>query len=621
MRASLRRFSVSVLSTICVLVLPLRAQDDPSPMFRGNPEHTGISRARLFSGQGGIKWRVKTGDAVRSTPALAATRLFVGSGDGHLYALERATGRTVWRFDAGSPVHSSPALAGGLVIAATLGGRVFAVDQAAGRVRWSMQTGDTLPRNVAPAGGWDLIVSSPVVVNATVVIGGRDGVVYALDLESGRVRWRARTNGKVRATPAVSEGVVVVGSWDGRVYAFDLATGQERWVNRTVGDTLDSKKWGFDRRAIQGSAAIAGGRVFVGSRDGGFYGIDFKTGERQWRATHRGSWVVGSPTAEPGRVTVGSSDGHFIHAVDPVTGNDIWRLETGMNVLASPLRVGDLLIIGLYHTDGSSGGIWALDAATGAVRWKLNLDASVMSSPVAADGELYVGTEDGSIVAIEETNPLIPKLAVFYDPALRKVARMEGAELARHYFGDLGYAVLDSDSLAGFLSARIADGAPSAIVFAMDIAPPSVLPSVSDTVLIRRYLDGGGKVVWLGQPIGIAARDTAGNITAYDPARTGTILGMSMEGFDFDPFDAHPTADGRRWGIDRAFRGATPLAPSAVTRALTLDELGNASAWLRVYRADRPGSGFVQLWGLGANVERLPYIRAVAEFGLLRKAT
>ena len=588
-------------------------------MFRGNPAHTGVSTARLFNGQGGIKWRVRTGDAVRSTPAVTATRLYVGSGDGYLYALERATGRTVWRFAAGSGVHSSPALAGGLVVAATLGGRIFAVDQAAGRVRWSMQTGDSLPRNVAPAGGWDLLVSSPVVVNDVVVIGGRDGVVYALDLATGRVRWRARTNGKVRATPAVSEGMVVVGSWDGRVYALDLATGKERWVNRTVGDTLDSKQFGFDRRAVQGSAAIAGGQVFVGSRDGGFYGIDFKTGERQWRATHRGSWVVGSPTAEPGRVTVGSSDGHFIHAVDPATGKDIWRLETGMNVLASPLRVGALTVIGLYHTDGSSGGVWALDAATGAVRWKLNLDASVMSSPVAADGELYVGTEDGSIVAIQETNPLVPRLAVFYDSALRKLAHTEGSELALSYFRGVGYEVLDSDSLARFLTARIADGVPSAIVFAMDVAPSSVVQSVSDTVLIRRYLNAGGKVVWLGQPIGIAAYDTAGNVTAYNAERTGTILGVPTESFDFDPFNAHPTVEGRRWGIDRAFRGATPLAPKAVTRALTVDELGNAAAWVREYRADRPGSGFVQLWGLGTSAERLPYIRAVAEFGLLRK--
>ena len=67
-------------------------------------------------------------------------------------------------------------------------------------------------------------------------------------------------------------------------------------------------------------------------------------------------------------------------------------------------------------------------------------------------------------------------------------------------------------------------------------------------------------------------------------------------------------------------RGGTPLTPGGTIRALTLDELGNASAWVREYRADRLGSGFVQLWGLGASVERLPYVRAVAEYGLLRKS-
>jgi hypothetical protein len=322
---------------------------------------------------------------------------------------------------------------------------------------------------------------------------------------------------------------------------------------------------------------------------------------------------------EPGRVTVGSSDGHFVHAVDPATGKDIWRTDIGMNVLASPLRVADVTVIGLYHTDGAGGGVWALDAATGAVRWKLDLDAAVMSSPVAADGELFVGTEDGSVVAIQETNAVAPRLAVFYDPAERKLARMRGAELAFEYFKDLGYEPLASDSLAGFMAARIADNVPSVVVFAMDVAPKTVLPTIADTVLIRRYLNAGGKVVWLGQLIAIAQYDSTGNIVAFNPDRTGTVLGSPFGSMDFDEFNAHPTAEGKRWGLDEAMRGGTPLAPGGSIRALTLDELGNASAWVREYRADRPGSGFVQLWGLGATLDRLPYVRAVAEYGLLRK--
>jgi hypothetical protein len=53
--------------------------DPPAVMFRGNPAHTGVSGERFFSGQGGVKWRVETGAAVRSSPAVTATRVFVGS--------------------------------------------------------------------------------------------------------------------------------------------------------------------------------------------------------------------------------------------------------------------------------------------------------------------------------------------------------------------------------------------------------------------------------------------------------------------------------------------------------------------------------------------------------------
>src|SRR5262245_28398690 len=277
-----------------------------SPMFRGNAAHTGVSDAELFGGQAGVIWRRVTGGAVRSTPAISGARLFVGSGDGFLYALDRRDGRVVWRFQAGNPVTSSPAVAGGLVIASTHAGRIFAVEQQTGRLRWSRNAGPALPFNTYPAGAWDIWASSPVVSGNTVVAGGIDGVVYALDLASGKDRWQAKTGGRIRATPAIADGMVVIGSWDGRVYCLDLASGKERWVHRTIGDTLDSHKFGFDRRALQSSPAMAEGKVFVGSRDGGMYALNAQTGERLWRATHRGSWVVGSPAVKDGVVYVGS---------------------------------------------------------------------------------------------------------------------------------------------------------------------------------------------------------------------------------------------------------------------------------------------------------------------------
>jgi len=391
---------VAALAIVGLLACGGSSMTSDAVMFRENPEHTGISNARFFAGQGGLRWQVQTDGAVRSSPAVSGDRIYVGSGDGGLYALDRQTGRQLWRFQAGGAVYASPAVTGGVVVCANLEGRVFAVEQSSGKLRWSFNSGPALPFNTNPAGGWDNLASSPVVVGTTVVIGTPDGLIRAVDLSDGKSLWEVKTGGRVRATPAVKDGLVVVGSFDGRVYAVDLMTGAERWVHRTVGDTLDSSKFGYDRRAVQSSAAIADGMVLVGSRDGGLYGLDAATGERRWRVTHNGSWVLGSPAVRDGRVYIGSSDGHFFQAVELTTGRELWRLQTEANVLSSPLLVGDALVVGTYRTDAAWGDLIALNPETGALRWRLRMDGTVMSSPAAADGELYVGTDAGSIVAI-----------------------------------------------------------------------------------------------------------------------------------------------------------------------------------------------------------------------------
>jgi outer membrane protein assembly factor BamB len=42
---------------------------------------------------------------------LVGNRVFAGSNDGNVYALDVATGKEVWRFTTGGPVTASPAVA------------------------------------------------------------------------------------------------------------------------------------------------------------------------------------------------------------------------------------------------------------------------------------------------------------------------------------------------------------------------------------------------------------------------------------------------------------------------------------------------------------------------------
>jgi hypothetical protein len=360
--------------------------------------------------------------------------------------------------------------------------------------------------------------------------------------------------------------------------------------------------------------------VFVGSRDGGLYGLDFATGERRWRFSHRGSWVIGSPAVKDGRVYVGSSDARFVQAVDAASGKELWRLATPANVISSPLLVGTTLLVATENSGGWQGELLAIDAATGVVRWRLALPEAAWSSPVVADGEIYFGCDDGTIVAVQEVSAAPVHLAVFYDSTLTVEHLVDDGRLAFEYFRSAGYQPLGADSLAGFLAARIADGRRSAVVFATADLPGSVAPVPTDTVLVRRYLAAGGKIVGLGRPLGVAVHDSTGKAADLDFARVERIFGIPSATFDYDPTTAHPTVEGKKWGLERWVRGNYSIATAAVSRALATDRDGRTTAWVKEYRPDRPGTGYLQLWGMGASARELPAIRAATEYGVVRQA-
>ena len=54
------------------------------------------------------RWTFKTGGAIRSSPTVVDSVVYVGSDDGNLYALDAVTGETKWSYQTGGEVHSSP---------------------------------------------------------------------------------------------------------------------------------------------------------------------------------------------------------------------------------------------------------------------------------------------------------------------------------------------------------------------------------------------------------------------------------------------------------------------------------------------------------------------------------
>jgi len=215
---------------------------------------------------GRILWHRQFSGCVAASPAVGDGVVYLGFLDPppcrvtaprFLAALDARTGSTLWRFRAGV-VETPPLLVDGRVYFGSWDHRVYAVDARTGRLDWSFATGDRVKGGVAFS-------------RRTIFTGSYDGRLYALDARSGRPRWVAGGGalGGLYATPSVANGRVFVGSTNGRVYAFSSAAGRLLW-SRATGSYVYSP------------AALAGGTAYIGSYDHRLYALSQATGRIRW---------------------------------------------------------------------------------------------------------------------------------------------------------------------------------------------------------------------------------------------------------------------------------------------------------------------------------------------------
>ena len=593
------------------------AQAQASPMFRGGPHHAGVYDGQPVQQGNQVSWSFQTDGPVRSTPAVVNGVIYVGSGDGNLYAIDAASGNERWRFETQGAVHASPAVADGRVYVSSRDQHLYAVDAQTGREIWQLAMGADLPY----VWGFDMYLSSPTVVEDIVYVGSGDGHVYAVDGETGQIRWSFDAGARVRSSPAFAQGRIYVGAMNGRLYGLDAATGQQKMVFETEGASLDRADFGFDRQAVVSSPTIAGDRVFFGGRDGYLYAIDTQTGQQQWRFNYEVSWVLSSPALAEGVVYTGTSDGRFVNTLDAATGEEQWRFATPSIVWSSPSVAGDLVYFGC-----GDGFLYALDRQTGEEQWRFRTRGGVYSSPVIVQGTVYVGSDDGALYAItdipaSQAAPSAPHRAVYWSAdAPYNWFRAGMDQYIRDYFAAEGYEVLNDSSLAGFMQAHLADPQPSVVVFATNLVPVTVVADTTESALLRRYLDAGGKAVWLGAtPLAFAQDRATGQVVGLDFSIPERILGIQYGGPDTRGvggfYGASVTDDGRQWGLRGWWVGNNALAPEEVTTVLARNEYGRAQAWVKNYGGPE-GTGLVQLWLPRDAPADLTTIKAVTEYGL-----
>jgi len=351
----------------------------PWPMYRHDPQHTGRS---MYVGpaEPEVRWTADIRCLV-SSPAMwkdPDRTVYVGSTGKALYALKGTTGEQKWAYGESSWVSSSPAIAvDGTVYLGLPSGGLHAVTPD-GKQKW------VFSQNVGA------ISSSPAIGDDGTIYFGDDSGLFAVT-PGGSLKWRFRTGGgfgaPVISSPAISpDGTTVVfGADDGVLYALNTQTGAVQWRFFTAGDIKSSPAVGPD------------GTVFVSSNDGFTYAV--KPGsppQALWKAA-TGRTNMASPALADGRVYVAGETG-TLYCLDAQSGAIIWSRETGGRVLASPcVDFNGVIYVAVSGETKEQQQVLAFDR-DGTLKWSWPVGSPITSSPVLGDdGTLYVCSQDRMI--------------------------------------------------------------------------------------------------------------------------------------------------------------------------------------------------------------------------------
>jgi alcohol dehydrogenase (cytochrome c) len=371
--------------------------------------------------------------------ALYEGRVFRGTTDGHLIALDAASGQLLWDVRVadgalGYEITGAPVAFGGKVFTGDAGadtgirGRIYAFDAATGVMQWAF---DIVPRAgdaaaatwsgaTDKAGGatWSSMAIDPQRHLLFVPTGNpapdfndadragdnlyTDSVV-ALDIATGKLSWYAQQvphdlhDWDTAAAPALftreGRALMAVASKNGLLYQYDRDT--HRVVTQTPFTT---------RANVDAVPTAAGVHVCPGAL-GQYNGPAFSplSGRLFVGAADRCNMLTrGEPHYVPGSVYFGgmfridppAQQSGWIKAIDAVSGHEVWSVHRKDPVLAAVTPTAG----GLLLTGDQGGSFLALDAEDGRVLYEFATGGPVAAgiSVYAVRGQEYIAVPSGS---------------------------------------------------------------------------------------------------------------------------------------------------------------------------------------------------------------------------------
>lgn len=387
-----------------------------------------------------LKWAFGFPDATSawSQPTAAGGRVFVGSQNGTVYALDAKTGCVRWTFTAQGGVRTAPTFAprgmsGYTLFFGDTGANVYAVDAESGVLLWS-RTVDAHP--------FARVTGSPTFYRNRLFVpissleetaAGQSGYecctfrgsLMALDATTGVILWQTHTVPPAvpmgqNATGTTVHGPSGVGIWSAPTIDVDrdlVYVGTGNTYSGTTAAPLSDAIVAFEPAtgAIKWSRQLTEGDVF-GCRGGApncleKVGPDFDFGTPPMLTTLPGGRDV---------IVVAQKSG-WVYALDPAKGGAVlWRYRAGQGSIWGGVQWGAAVGEGVAYVPVSDirtetpGGLHAVDVGTGNRVWYqpppalkcsgANCNAALISAPTLMPGVLFSGSNDGAVRAHSTRN-------------------------------------------------------------------------------------------------------------------------------------------------------------------------------------------------------------------------
>ncbi len=340
-------------------------QDVSWPAYLGTPRHD-ASAAESLNADPRPLWHTDLGRAVRGSPAIGETVIAVGVADRVVALVDRATGQALWRTRVGGTVHGGPLLESDRVYVATEAtpdARVYALRLRDGQPVWSTKTES---------------VSAPLALDGDVLYAGTEtGLVLRLATEGGKVAWRRRLSGAIRAGPVPTPDGIAVATTADTLYLLDRATGQVRARLPTPG-------------AVLAVPAADGSRLYCGTTGGRVLAVDLPALAVAWDVA-AGDAVFGAPAVAGDTVYALARNGTLL-LIPEDRPSEARSLSLDIVATAGPTPLASGVLVASV-----AGDVLLVDRASGAVLWRIQLDGPIEQPPLVRDRQLVVVAGRGDI--------------------------------------------------------------------------------------------------------------------------------------------------------------------------------------------------------------------------------